>query len=56
MDEKEYIIENITKKEWEILEDNGIDWCPDDMIASNQDAIIFGKDEYDKAMSLIGRK
>ena len=48
MDEREYIIENITKEEWKILEDNGIDWCPD--------AIIFGKDEYNKAMELLERK
>lgn len=56
MDEREYIIENITKEEWEILEDNGIDWCPDDMIGMNQDAIIFGEDEYNKAIELLGRK
>ena len=56
MDEREYIIENITKEEWEILEDNGIDWCPDDMFRMNQDAIIFGEDEYNKAMELLGRK
>ena len=55
MDEREYIIENITKEEWEILEDNGIDWCPDDMFGMNQDAIIFGEDEYNKAMELLGR-
>ena len=51
-----YIIENITKEEWEILEDNGIDWCPDDMFGMNQDAIIFGEDEYNKAMELLRRK
>ena len=56
MDEREYIIENITKEEWEILEDNGIDLCPDDMSAINQDAIIFGEDEYNKAMELLKRK
>ena len=56
MDEREYIIENITKEEWEILEDNGIDWCPDDMFGTNQDAIIFGENEYNKAMELLGRK
>lgn len=56
MDEREYIIENITKEEWEILEDNGIDWCPDDMFGMNQDAIIFGEDEYNKVMELLGRK
>ena len=55
MNEREYIIENITKEEWEILEDNGIDWCPDDMFGMNQDAIIFGEDEYNKAMELLGR-
>ena len=56
MNETEYIIENITKEEWKILEDNGIDWCPDDMFRMNHDAIIFGEDEYNKAMELLGRK
>ena len=56
MDEREYIIENITKEEQEILEDNGIDWCPDNMFATNQDAIIFGEGEYNKAMELLKRK
>ena len=56
MDEREYIIENITKEEWEILEYNGIEWCPDDMFGMNQDAIIFGEDEYNKAMELLRRK
>ena len=55
MDEREYIIENITKEEREILEDNGIDWCPADMYGMNQDAIIFGEDEYNKAIKLLGR-
>ena len=56
MDVREYVIKNITKEEWEILEDNGIDWCPDNMSVMNQDAIIFGEDEYNKAMELLGRK
>ena len=56
MDEREYIIENITKEEWETLENNGIDWYPDDMFGTNKDAIIFGEDEYNKAMKLLGRK
>ena len=51
-----YIIENITKGEGEILEDNGIDWCPDDMFGMNQDAIIFGEDEYNKAIGLLRQK
>ena len=46
----------ITKEEWKILEDNGIDWCPDNMFGMNQDAIIFEEDEYGKAMELLGRK
>ena len=55
MDEREYIIENVTKEEWEILEDNEIDWCTDDMFGKNQDVIIFGEDEYNKAIKLLGR-
>ena len=47
MDEREYIIENIPKEEWEIF---GIHWCPDDMFGMNQDAIISEEDEYNKAM------
>lgn len=27
--EKLYTIENITQKEWEILENNGINFCPE---------------------------
>ena len=53
MDEREYIIENIPKEEWEIF---GIDWCPDDMFGMNQDAIIFGEDGYNKAMELLRQK
>ena len=56
MDEREYIIENITKEEMEILEYNGINWCPDDMFLTNHDAIIFGEDEYDRAMELLRRE
>ena len=56
MDEREYIIENITKEDMEILEDNGINWCPDDMFFTNLDAIIFGEDEYDRAMELLRRE
>ena len=36
-------------------EDNEIDWCPDDMFGKNQDVIIFGEDEYNKAIKLLGR-
>lgn len=53
MDEREYIIENIPKEEWTIF---GIDLCPDDMSGMNQDAIIFGEDEHNKAMELLKQK
>ena len=53
--EKVYIIENITQKEWEILENNGIDFYPDSTFGKEYDAIISGKDEYNNAMKLLGR-
>ena len=54
MDAREYIIENITKEECEILDNNGIDWYPDCIFDEMQhDAIIFGEDEYNKAMELL---
>ena len=56
MDAREYIIENITKEECEILENNEIDWCPDYIFEMQHDAIIFGEDEYNKAMELLRRK
>ena len=57
MDAREYVIENITKEECEILENNGIDWCPDHILFEMQhDAIIFGEDEYNKAMELLRRE
>ena len=56
MDERKYIIENITKEEWKILDDNGIDWCPNDIFRINKDVIIFGEGEYHKAMKLLKRK
>lgn len=56
MNNTEYIIENISREEYEILEDNNIDWCPDDISGGNLDAIIFDKEEYERALKLIGRK
>ena len=54
MDAREYIIENITKEECEILDNNGIDWYLDCIFDEMQhDAIIFGEDEYNKAMELL---
>lgn len=51
----EYIIENITKKEMDILEDNDINWCPDDMFGENSDVVFFEKEEYEKGVILLGR-
>lgn len=53
MDEKEYIIENITKKEWEIF---GIDLCPDYIFEMQHDAIISEEDKYSKAVELLRQK
>jgi hypothetical protein len=50
----EYIISNITTKEWEILEDNNIDWFPDDL--NRRDIVIEGESEYNRALELLGRK
>ena len=53
--EKIYIIENITQKEQKILENNGINFYPDATFEMEYDAIISGKDEYNKAMRLLRR-
>ena len=53
MDEREYIIENIPKEKWKIF---GIDWCPNDIVEMQHDAIISGEDKYNKAMELLRQK
>ena len=50
MDEIEYIIENTPKEEWTIF---GIDWCPNDIVEMQHDAIISGEDKYNEAMELL---
>ena len=50
MDEREYIIENIPKEKWVIF---GIDWCPNDIVEMQHDAIIPGEDKYNEAMELL---
>ena len=57
MNDKEYVIENITKKEWELLEDNNINWFPDDIIQNHNkvDVIICGTTEYERAIKLLNR-
>ena len=53
MDEIEYIIENTPKEEWTIF---GIDWCPNDIIEMQHDAIISGEGKYNKAIELLRQK
>lgn len=52
----EYIIENLTKREIDIIESNDIEWCPDDISGDNTDIVVFNKEDCDKALHLIGRK
>ena len=52
----EYIIENLTKKEIDIMESSDIEWCPDDMFGNNTDIVVFNKKDAEKTLHLIGRK
>ena len=55
----EYIIENLTEKEKDLLiqkaENEGIDWFPDDIISD--DVCVCGtRKDVMKALKIIGRK
>lgn len=52
----EYIIENLTKREIDIMESSDIEWCPDDISADNTDIVVFSEKDANKALKLIGRK
>lgn len=52
----ECIIENLTKREIDIMESSDIEWCPDDMSGDNTDIVLFNEKDCDKALHLIGRK
>ena len=52
----EYIIENLTKREIDIMESSDIEWCPDNMSGDNTDIVVFNEKDCDKALHLIGRK
>ena len=52
----EYIIENLTKREIDIMESSDIEWCPDDMSGDNTDIVKKKKKDCYKALHLIGRK
>lgn len=51
----EYIIENITKEELDLLEKSDLDWYPDDLMSD--DVCIYGTEkDVQKALKIIGRK
>lgn len=52
----EYIIENLTKREIDIMESSDIEWCPDDISGDNTDIVVFNEKDCDKVLHLIGRK
>ena len=51
----EFIIENVTDKEIEILEREDFNWYPDTL--DSRDVVIDGNKEYvDKVLKALGRK
>ena len=52
----EYIIQNLTKREIDIMESSDIEWCPDNISEDNTDIVVFNEKDCDKALHLIGRK
>ena len=52
----EYIIENLTKREIDIMESSDIEWCPDNISADTTNIVVFNEKDCDKALHLIGRK
>ena len=52
----EYIIENLTKREIDIMESSDNEWCPDDISSDSTDIVVFNKKDLDKTLYLIGRK
>ena len=52
----EYIVENLTKKEIDIMESSDIEWCPDDLSGDNTDIVVFNKKDCNTVLQLIGRK
>lgn len=52
----EFIIENLTQKEIDVLESSDIEWCPDDISADNTDIVVFSEADANETLKLIGRK
>ena len=52
----EYIIENLSNREIDIMISNDIEWCPDDISSDNSDIVVFTQKDRDRALYLMGRK
>ena len=52
----EFIIENLTQREIDIMESSDIEWCPDDMSGDTADIVVFSEEDANKALKLIGHK
>lgn len=52
----EFIIENLSPGEIDIMESSDIDWCPDDIGSNRSDIVVFSEKDREKALKLIGRK
>lgn len=52
----EYIIEDLSEKEIDILEKSDIEWCPDDILSDSRDIVVFNEKDAYKVLKLIGRK
>jgi hypothetical protein len=57
MREREFIIENATKKEIDILDAKAVDWYPDDLFDYNSSdvRIYTSESEIQNILKLIGR-
>ena len=51
----EYIIENLTRREIDIMISSDIEWCPDDISSDNTDIVVFTQKDRDRALYLMGR-
>ena len=49
----EYILENVSQRELNILEKNSIDWYPDSM--DSNDICFESEEDCNKAIAILGR-
>ncbi len=52
----ERVITNLTREEVDVLENNDIEWYPDDLLGETLDVCIDSKSEFERALILLGRK